>query len=194
MFSSLFAHIACYVALTPAEVALLQGYLSHQRLARHDFLLVEGQVCLASYFVLQGCLRTYFLADDGTEHTTQISGENSWVTDYNSLDAGTPSQYFIRAVESTEVVVFSERVQDEVLQFLPKLERYFRLLLQKSTAAAQFRVKLLFSLSGEARYHLFTQALPGVVQQVSPHMLAPAAAFAPEALVNLTNPLAYARA
>jgi hypothetical protein len=38
----LFAHIARYVVLTPAEVALLEGYLSHQRLARHDFLLVEG--------------------------------------------------------------------------------------------------------------------------------------------------------
>ncbi|MGI4865144.1 MAG: Crp/Fnr family transcriptional regulator [Janthinobacterium lividum] len=194
MFSSLFAHIARYVALTSAEEALLQGYLSHQPLARHDFLLVEGQVCLASYFVLRGCLRTYFLADDGTAHTTQIIAENGWVTDYTSLDAGMPSQYFIQAVEATEVVVFSQRVQDEVLQLLPKLERYFRLLLQRATAAAQFRVKLLFSLSGEARYHLFSQALPGVVQQVSPHMLAPAATVAPEALGTLTRLLAHARA
>jgi CRP-like cAMP-binding protein len=194
MFSSLFAHIARYVALTPAEAVLLEGYLSHQRLARHDFLLVEGQVCLASYFVLQGCLRTYFLADDGTEQTTQLSAENNWVTDYTSLDSGTPAQYFIRAVEPTDVVVFSQRVQEEVLQLLPKLERYFRLLLQRSTAAAQFRVKLLFSLSGEARYHLFTKALPGVVQQVPPHMLAPAATLAPEVFGQLIKPLAYARA
>jgi CRP-like cAMP-binding protein len=193
MFPSLFAHIARYVALTSAEEVLLQGYVSHQRLARHDLLLLEGQVCLASYFVLQGSLRTYFLADDGTEHTTQISAENNWVTDYKSLDAGAPSQYFIQAVEPTEVIVFSQRVQDEVLRLLPKLERYFRLLLQRSTAAAQFRVKLLFSLSGAARYHLFTHALPGMVQQVSPHMLAPSASFAPEVLENLTRPLAYTR-
>jgi CRP/FNR family transcriptional regulator len=194
MLSSLFAHIARYVALTPAEAALLHGYLSHQRLAHHDFLLVEGQVCLASYFVLQGCLRTYFLADDGTEQTTQLSAENNWVTDYTSLDTGTPAQYFIRAVEPTDVVVFSQRVQDEVLQQVPKMERYFRILLQRSTAAAQFRVKLLFSLSGEARYHLFTNALPGVVQQVSPHMLVPAAALAPEVLGNFNKPRAHARA
>jgi CRP-like cAMP-binding protein len=194
MFSSLFAHIARYVALTPAEAALLEGYLTHQRLARHDFLLVEGQVCLASYFVLQGCLRTYFLADDGTEQTTQLSAENNWVTDYTSLDSGTPAQYFIRAVEPTDVVVFSQRVQEEVLRLLPKLERYFRLLLQRSTATAQFRIKLLFSLSGEARYHLFTKALPGMVQQVPPHMLAPAATLAPEVFGQLIKPLAYARA
>ncbi|WP_310391320.1 hypothetical protein [Hymenobacter sp.] len=194
MFSSLFAHIARYVSLTPAEAAMLQGHLSHQRLAQYDLLLVESQICLASYFVLQGCLRTYFLADDGTEYTTQISAENSWVTDYNSLDAGTPSQYYIQAVEPTVVVVFSRLVQDEVFQLLPTLERYFRLLLQRSVAAAQFRVRLLFSLSGEARYHLFTQALPGIVPQVPPHMLAPAAAGVPEILEKLSRLHTYARA
>jgi hypothetical protein len=92
------------------------------------------------------------------------------------------------------VVVFSQRVQDEVLQLLPKLERYFRLLLQRSTAAAQFRVKLLFSLSGDARYHLFTKALPGVVQQVPPHMLVPATTRAHEVLGSVAKPLAYVRA
>ena len=178
----LLAHIARYVSLTPEEAAVLVSYLRTQAIARKDFLLREGQVCPASYFVLRGCLRTYFLSEKGAEHIIQFSIENWWVTDYASLDAHMPSAYTIQGLEPTEVAVFDQPVQEEVLRRLPQLERYFRLILQRTVAAARFRNKFLFGLSGEERYHHFHDAQPGFVQRVPQYMLASYLGFTPEFL------------
>jgi CRP/FNR family transcriptional regulator len=182
MYSPLLAHIARYVALTPEETALLTSYLKTQSIARKEFLLREGQVCRASYFVLQGCLRTYFVSEKGTEQIIQFSIENWWVTDYASMSQHAPTPYTVQAIEPTEVVVFDHEVQENVFQRVPKLERYFRLILQRAVAAAQFRNKFLFGMSGEERYHHFITAQPGFVQRVPQYMLASYLGFTPEFL------------
>lgn len=182
MYAPLLAHIARYVTLTPTETDVLVSYLRTHTIARKDFLLREGQVCSASYFVLRGCLRTYFLSDKGAEHIIQFSIENWWVTDYASLSAQTPTSFTVQALEPTDVVVFDQAVQEEVFHRLPQLERYFRLILQRAVAAAQFRNQFLFGLSGEERYHYFAAAQPGFVQRVPQYMLASYLGFTPEFL------------
>lgn len=184
-FAPLFAHIARYVPLSAAEADTLQTYLTRQTIARKEHLLTEGQICPANYFVLRGCLRTYLATEKGNEQTIQFGIEDWWLTDYASLDTQTPSQFYIQAVENTEVVVLDRRVQEEVFSRLPQLERYFRLLLQKSTAAALFRIKFIFSLSGEARYHHFNSTFPGFVQRVPQYMLASYLGFTPEFLSKI---------
>jgi len=185
MYAPLLDHIARYVTLTETESNLLLSYLKQQTIARKEYLVTEGQVCLANYFVLRGCLRTYLLNEKGGEQTIQFGIENWWLTDYASLDNHAPSQFFIQAIENTEVVVFEKRVQEEVFRLVPKLERYFRIILQKSAAAALFRIKFLFSLSGEARYHHFNNAFPGFVQRVPQYMLASYLNFTPEFLSKI---------
>jgi CRP/FNR family transcriptional regulator len=185
MYAPLLAHIARYVVLNDAEAELLQSYLSTQTITRKDYLLREGHLCPANYFVLRGCLRTYFLTEQGREQTIQFGIESWWLTDYASLDNQAPSQFFIQAVETTEVVVFDRRIQEEVFTRLPQLERYFRIILQRAAAAALFRVKFLFSLSGPARYHHFNAAYPGFVQRVPQYMLASYLGFTPEFLSKI---------
>jgi CRP-like cAMP-binding protein len=182
MYASLLAHIARYVPLTDAEAMLLQTYLSHQTIARKELLLTEGRVCPANYFVLKGCLRTFLVSEKGTEQTILFAIENWWLTDYASLDAQAPSQFNIQAVETTEVAVFGQDAQEEAFRRLPQLERYFRLVLQRAAAAALFRIKFLFSMSGEERYHHFNNAFPGFVQRVPQYMLASYLGFTPEFL------------
>jgi CRP-like cAMP-binding protein len=185
MYAALLAHIARYVPLTATEADTLQTYLRRQCIARKDHLLTAGQVCPANYFVLRGCLRTYLTSEKGNEQTIQFGIENWWLTDYASLDTQTPSRFFIQAVETTDVVVFDKRVEEEVFRQLPQLERYFRILLQKAVAAAAFRITFLFGLSGEARYHHFNDAFPGFVQRVPQYMLASYLGFTPEFLSKI---------
>ncbi|TGE07640.1 Crp/Fnr family transcriptional regulator [Hymenobacter fodinae] len=185
MYTALFAHIAQYVPFSDADATLLQPYLGHQTVARKEHLLTEGHVCTANYFVRQGCLRTYLVTEKGTEQTIQFGIENWWLTDYASLDNHLPSQFNIQAIENTEVVVLEQRVQEEVFRQLPQLERYFRVLLQKSAAAALFRLKFLYTLSGEARYHHFNDRFPGFVQRVPQYMLASYLGFTPEFLSKI---------
>ena len=110
MYNALLAHIARYVALTPAEGQLVCEHLRLQTVPRKAHLLAAGQPCTANYFVAQGCLRMYFVTEKGTEQITRFALENWWLTDYTSLLSQQPSRFFIQAVEPTTVAVRTPRL------------------------------------------------------------------------------------
>jgi len=182
MFAALLAHIARYVALTPAEAAAVTEYFSTQTVPRKAHLLAAGQPCAASYFVLQGCLRLYFVTDKGTEQTTQFALENWWLTDHASLLSGQPSAFTIQAVEASTVAVLTAGQQEELLTRVPALERYFRLMLQRVAAANQTRWVYFYEQSLEERYHFFARSFPAFVQRIPQYMLASYLGCTPEFL------------
>ena len=185
MYAALLAHIARYVALTPAEAQLVTDHFSVQTVPRKAYLLEAGHHCPASYFVLQGCLRLYFITEKGTEQTTQFALENWWLADYSSLLSRQPSKFYIQAVEPTVVAVLDYPRQEALLAQVPALERYFRLLLQRVAAANQTRWVHYYGESLEERYRFFSAAFPGFVQRVPQYMLASYLGCTPEFLSKI---------
>ncbi len=185
MYTALLAHIARYVALAPAEAQLVRDHLALQTVPRKAHLLAAGQPCSASYFVLHGCLRMYFITEKGTEQITRFALENWWLADYSSLLSQRPSQFFVQAVEPTTVAVLDYARQEELLAQVPALERYFRLVLQRVAAADQTRPVFQFGLSAEERYHQFSALFPEFVQRVPQYMLASYLGFTPEFLSKI---------
>jgi CRP/FNR family transcriptional regulator len=185
MYTALLAHIARYVALTPAEAQLVGSYFSCQAVPRKAYLLEAGQTDTASYFVLQGCLRLYFITEKGTEQIIRFALENWWLADYTSLLSQQPSQFFIQAVEPTTVAVLDYARQEALLAQVPALERYFRLVLQRTAAADQMRLVYQFGESAEERYERFSTSFPGFVQRVPQYMLVSYLGFTPEFLSKI---------
>src|ERR1700743_2433859 len=103
MFEPLVTHIRKFVPLTEEEEAILTGALRHKKLRKKEFLLKEQQVCSANHFVLKGCFRMYFIQENGVEQIIQFAIENWWITDFQSLDWQKPTQFYIQAVEPSEV-------------------------------------------------------------------------------------------
>jgi CRP/FNR family transcriptional regulator, anaerobic regulatory protein len=68
---------------------------------------------------------------------------------------------------------------------LPKLERYFRLILQKNYQASQRRIKFLYSQTAEERYLHFNQLFPEFVRRIPQYMLASYLGFTPEFLSKI---------
>jgi CRP-like cAMP-binding protein len=185
MYAALLAHIGRYVSLTAAEQQLLLDSLTLVECPRKAYLLRQEEVCTASYFVLQGCLRMYFLTDKGAEQITHFALENWWLADYSSLSQQAPSHFYIQAVEPSQLAVLDHQRQEELLARVPALERYFRLVMQRAAAAAQMRMLYLYGQSGEERYHHFARAFPGFVQRVPQYMLASFLGFTPEFLSKI---------
>lgn len=187
MPEKLLAHIKRYVSLDGDDEALLRSHLKVVRLEKKDFLLKEGQVCRSNHFILEGLCRLYFVTEEGNEQIIQFAIENWWITDYISLDSQQPSQYYVQALEPTSVAVLEKKVQDELFQKLPQLERYFRLILQRAYAASVMRVHWIFTQSGEERYHHFNTSFPEFVQRVPQYMLASYLGFTPEFLSKIRS-------
>lgn len=183
--STLLNHISRYVQLSEAEENLLLSIVKHQSLKKKEYLLTEGQICKANYFVAKGCLRNYLINEKGVEQITQFAIENWWITDYGSLSTQTASGFFIQAIEDAEVIAIEKHLEEELFDKIPKLERYFRLVLKRAYAASQMRIKFIFTQSGEERYHHFATSFPGFIQRVPQYMLASYLGFTPEFLSKI---------
>jgi CRP/FNR family transcriptional regulator, anaerobic regulatory protein len=180
MERALLNHIAKFVTLDEAENILLLQHLEFLTVKKKALLLEAGQICHSQYFVVRGCCRSYIINDKGGEQTTQFAIENWWITDYLSFDSQKPSIFHIQAVENTDVIAITKHNMEILLAKIPKLERYFRIIMQKAFGASQVRIKYLFTMSAEERYHHINNLFPEFVQRVPQYMLATYLDFSPE--------------
>jgi CRP-like cAMP-binding protein len=127
----------------------------------------------------------FYITDEGTEQMIQFGIDNWWLTDYMSLDNQRPSQFNIQAVENSEVILLERKVQDELFEKLPKMERYFRIVVQKAYAASVMRLRYIFTQSGEERFRHFNESFPEFVQRVPQYMLASYLGFSAEFLSKI---------
>ena len=77
---NLINHIENLLPLDEEEKEILSARLNFKKLKRRQFLLQEGDVCKHYNFVLEGCLRMYYVDQKGTEHNLQFGSEN-WCDD-----------------------------------------------------------------------------------------------------------------
>jgi CRP/FNR family transcriptional regulator len=169
---ALFNHIQRFVTLNQSDKDLLSSLLQQKEYKRKEFLLKEGQICGSNFFVVKGCLRMYYVNDKGVEQIAYFGIDNWWLCDYKSYDMQQPSQYYIQAVAATEVIVWDKHKEETILDQIPAMERYFRILMQRNLAAAQQRIKYIFEYSGTERYQRFVEMFPDFVQKVPQYMLA----------------------
>ncbi|WP_394773784.1 Crp/Fnr family transcriptional regulator [Flavobacterium sp.] len=172
MHKALLQHIEKIVTLESTEIDILKSCLNVSAIKKKELVLQEGQICNTLYFITKGCLRQYIINSKGSEQTLQFGIENWWITDYLSFHNHIPSHFYIQAVEKSEVIALEKQTLESILIQIPKLERYFRIVAQKSFGAAQMRIKFLFTMSAEERYHHFNDRYPEFVQRVPQYMLA----------------------
>lgn len=187
MQSILLEHIKKFITLEPSEIDILESCLSSSKIKKKEHVLQEGQVCNTMYFIVKGCMRQYIINSKGSEQTLQFGIENWWITDYLSYHNHIPSHFYIQAVENTEVIALEKPILESLLIQIPKLERYFRIVSQKSFGAAQMRIKFLFTMSAEERYHHFNGLNPEFVQRVPQYMLASYLDFSAEFMSKIRS-------
>src|SRR5579864_6696001 len=96
-----------------------------KKMKKGEFLLNEGEVDKYLAFVVKGCLRLYTIDNKGKEHIMQFAPENWWISDMDSFSKGTPSVYFIDALEDSDVLLIDSASQQKALCDVPPLTYFF---------------------------------------------------------------------
>jgi CRP/FNR family transcriptional regulator, anaerobic regulatory protein len=178
-------HISRFIKITELEHKAIQLYFTANTFNKKQNLHEAGKACKSNYFVEKGCLRMFFINEKGIEQTVQFALENWWLSDYTSFATQKPSEFYIQAVEKSEILSLSYQAQEKMLQEFPILERYFRLIHQRVHAASQYRLKGLFSQTREEIYRQFVKQNPEFVQHIPQYLLASFLGFTPEYLSEL---------
>lgn len=185
MHCPLVQHLRKYIDLSDSEVEILFRYLETSSFKKKEIIAQAGKVCKQLYFVEKGCLRMYFLNKKGMEQITQFALDGWWISDYQSFINGTPSDYCIQTVEASKIISVDKTNFESMLLKMPKLERYFREMMQKAVAGAQLRSKLMYEMSKEEFYLHFSTSFPEFMLRVPQYMIASYLGLTPEYLSEL---------
>ena len=173
-------NISKIITLTPQEQALFLSKTETKHFKAKTILQHAGQVCKESYFVNSGLLRSFNINDNIVEHVLSFACEGWWISDMYSLLSQKPGNLFIEVLEDAEVVVLSKENQDQLYLEIPKLERFFRILIENSLVANQERLMDNLSLTAEQRFDKFCKRYPTLIQQVPQKQIASYIGVTPE--------------
>ena len=185
MFEVLFKTINQKVTLTEEEQEACKAFFTPKRLRKKQYLLQQDDVCKYTAFVEKGILRSYTVDDKGSEHIVQFALEGWWISDMYSFLTGEPSTYSIDVLEDAELLLLSRSSNEELLQTVPKMERYFRILSQNALIAMQRRITGSLSQTAEEKYNQMLNAYPHIIQSVPQHMIASYLGITPETLSRI---------
>lgn len=185
MFEVLRAYFESRMPITDEIFAVIRSLFQPRTLQKGDFLLREGEVATHGYFVTKGCLRNYVIDNKGKEHIVQFAPENWWMTNLESISKGTPSLYFIDAIEDTDVLMMSKSSFDRLLHGIPGFSTAFQMGIQKSGAAKEKRIIASLSATAEERYNDFLATYPSIALRVPQHMLASYLGITPETVSRI---------
>jgi CRP-like cAMP-binding protein len=130
-------------------------------------LLREGEICKFEGFVTKGLFRVYHIDKNGFEQILYFAIEDWWITDIDSFTNEIPSQLFIEALEDSELLLISKKDKDFAYENLPKIEKLFRIMTQKTHVALQRRMIDSMSKTAEFRYVEFVEKYPQLIQRLS---------------------------
>ncbi|UEG52144.1 Crp/Fnr family transcriptional regulator [Mucilaginibacter daejeonensis] len=165
-------NFALHVALASDEEEQILAVMGRKRVKKRSVLIGPGEVERHIYFVEQGCLRMFHTDTDGQEHNLCFYPENWWACDNVSFFKRKPATHTIQALEDTEVSYFTLLDLEELFARIPKLERFFRILIQNGFDMFQRRVTSNLSLTAEQRYLEFRQHYPGLEQRIDQKQIA----------------------
>ncbi|MEP3372473.1 MAG: Crp/Fnr family transcriptional regulator [Maribacter dokdonensis] len=166
--------------MTELEKQKYISLLSEIKVKKKDFLMQAGEVTQYEYFISKGCLKVYTLDEDGAPHISMFAIEDYWTGDISSFMTKEPSRYYIKATENSELLGISRANYDVLFQEIPKFEKFYRILYQRSLISYIRRSNHGISLTAEERYINFKNKYPQIVKRITQKDLAAYIGVTPE--------------
>lgn len=176
--------------LDDALIAEMTTHCQMRSFKKSEFLLSQGETCLASFFVESGLLRQYGIDSEGKEHILQFAPEGWFVSDRDSLYFKTPASYFIQAIEDTSVLLIDEVFMRRLTNSHSNFAEFNNKLLHNHIRQLTNRIYKLLSASAEERYLAFTKTYPDISLRVPQTMIASYLGITPESLSRVRKSLA----
>ena len=190
MFEKINKHVALCASFSTADLEIFNTLLQAKPVTKKTMLLHEGDICNFEAYINKGCVRTYYVDENGSELTMQFAVEDWWVSDITSFHEHKPSKIFIETLEDCELLILNPGTKELLLQQVPAFERFFRILVQRHLSVVQNRLFQTIAWPAQERYLDFLKHYPGIPQRVAQHYIASYLGISPEFLSKIRTKLA----
>lgn len=177
------------VDFSPSEIKLITSVFHKRDVEKGTILINYGEIANHQYFISNGCLRSYYIDILGKEHTIQFGIKDWWISDFTSFFSNEKAILTIEAIQNSTVYVISKEDKEQLYNSIPKIDKFFRIKLEKSFAAFQKRILANLALPAKERYLYFIETYPSIEKNIKNYHIASYLGITTESLSRIRKEL-----
>ena len=181
----LFEHLNSRIDISEREFDIIYQKLREVKFKKKEVIIRPNQLTTFHFFVLNGCLRSYFIDSTGKEHTVSFAIEDWFIGDYVSYFGGEKTILYVECIEDCDLIKIDKDIWEQLYHEFPKLETYTRINLERSFTSSQKKTVNNLSLSAKERYISFRTTYPDIEQRVKNYHIASYLGIARESLSRI---------
>ena len=180
-------HISKTASLSEEEFEHFFSHFKVESFKKGEVIINEGDDVEKEYFVLSGCLKTFFMNDNIKMHILQFTMPTWWTSDYAALYNKTKATITIDCISDAEVISITNEAREKICRELHQVEYFFRWRTNKGYVAAQKRLLSFMNNDAKTRYEELLALYPALYNMVPKHLIAAYLGVSRETLSRLYN-------
>ena len=165
-------YISINTTLTNEQADIVLAHFVSTKTKRNTTLLQQGNICDRLYFVNKGCIRVYYLNEQGQERTRYFAFEGSVGTSLAGFISGEPSFELIDTQEDAELLYIQRAQFFDLVDAIPAWKDFYCRLLEFGYIFNNKKMESLITLNARQRYELLLEQHPQIFQRISNKVIA----------------------
>ncbi len=185
MIEQLFNQIEKHIPLTETDKSFCEPYFERFDLSKNSILEEEDKIPTHLYFILQGFMRLFYIADTGEEITTLIASPNQFVTSFlHFINQSKSSEKLTTITDATFYRIERSRLK-ALIDANENFKKFSLLIFEHAITASHTRANDLATRNAEMRYKKLMEEQPEIIQNVPIQFIASYLGIKPQSLSRI---------
>lgn len=176
------------ISISDQEMDIVLEKFKPLSVQKNETLITGGQQSNQKmFFVVKGCLRIFYINEEGVDSSRLLVFEGQFATALVSFITDEPSFEFIQAVEQSEVFYITKNEFYKLLETIPAWEKFYRQYLEHAYVTNTNRLRSFITMDAKERYKQLLEQNKTIVQRLPNKIVASYIGISQETLSRLKS-------
>lgn len=187
MYKQLTEFIKDKIEISDNDLETILSYFKPASVKKNELLVREGELGQQLFFVKKGCIRIFFINEEGQESTRFLAFENHFASALVSFITENSSMEYVQALEDSEILCINRNAFFLLLETHPIWEKFYRHYLEFAYVTNTNRLMSFITMDAKTRYENLLKERPIIVKRLPNKVVASFLNISQETLSRLKS-------